>query len=164
MPRALSHIVTLWTLLGGAALLAITLVTSWNVGAGLADRLAETVGGDVTGLPGYEDFVRVVISGAALSFFPYCQMRRGHVAVTIFTDRMGAPAARRLERLWAGAIAALALFLLYWMARGLAESRADGAETAILGWPVWPFYLPGLVSLALWALVAACQAAGREAA
>ena len=27
----------------------------------------------------------------------------------------------------------------------------------VLGWPEWPFYLPGIVSLALWALVALSQ-------
>jgi hypothetical protein len=24
----------------------------------------------------------------------------------------------------------------------------------VLGWPVWPFYLPGIASLVLWAAVA----------
>ena len=48
----------------------------------------------------------------------------------------------------------LVLFLLYWMVIGMLESRADQAVSRVLEWPEWPFYLPGLVSLLLWALVA----------
>jgi len=137
-------------------------VTAWNVGAGIADRLAELAGGDVAGLAGYEDVVRVVIAGAALSFFPYCQLRRGHVAVSLFTDRAPRPVQQALDRLWLAGTVALAIFLFHAMLRGLAESRGDGVTTAILGWPIWPFYIPGLVSLALWAAVAALQLAARE--
>ena len=39
----------------------------------------------------------------------------------------------------------------------MVETRADGLVSPVLDWPEWPFYLPGLVSLALWALVAAEQ-------
>jgi TRAP-type C4-dicarboxylate transport system permease small subunit len=39
----------------------------------------------------------------------------------------------------------------------MVENRDDQAISRVLGWPEWPFYLPGLVSLALWALVAATQ-------
>jgi hypothetical protein len=44
------------------------------------------------------------------------------------------------------------------MAIGMTETRADQAVSRVLGWPEWPFYLPGLVSLALWAVVAAMEA------
>ena len=42
------------------------------------------------------------------------------------------------------------------------ETRADGALSRVLGWPEWPFYLPGIVSLLLWAAVAAVQIFERE--
>jgi TRAP-type C4-dicarboxylate transport system permease small subunit len=43
------------------------------------------------------------------------------------------------------------------MTLGLAETRADGALSPVLGWPEWPFYLPGIASLLLWAMVAVLQ-------
>ena len=73
-----------WALIGGLVLLAIVLVTTANAGAFTLDRLARVFGGTVSGLPGYEDFVRLAISAAALMLLPYCQLRRGHVAVDLF--------------------------------------------------------------------------------
>ena len=49
-------------------------------------------------------------------------------------------------------------FLFYWMGLGMIETRVDGAVSRVLGWPEWPFYLPGLISLALWAATAAADA------
>ena len=161
MPRALAAVATWWALAGGLLLLAITAVTTLNVGAFIADRVAGAWGADIEGLPGYEDFVRLALSSAALMFFPYCQLRRGHVAVDLFVTALPAPVQRLLDRLWLSLTAVAALFLGYWMVLGLGESRSDRVASSILGWPEWPFYAPGVVSLALWAAVAAAQALAR---
>jgi TRAP-type C4-dicarboxylate transport system permease small subunit len=146
-----------WAVAGGLVILAIMLVTSVNVGAFALDRLARLFGANVGALPGYEDFVRLAVSCAALMFFPYCQLRRGHVAVDLFVSLFPRVVKRALDRLWLAAIVALALFLAYWMCLGMLETRADRALSPVLGWPEWPFYLPGVFSLLLWALVAAWQ-------
>lgn len=146
-----------WAVAGGLVILAIMLVTSVNVGAFALDRLARLFGANVGALPGYEDFVRLAVSCAALMFFPYCQLRRGHVAVDLFVSLFPRVVKRALDRLWLTAIVALALFLAYWMCLGMLETRADRALSPVLGWPEWPFYLPGVISLLLWALVAAWQ-------
>jgi TRAP-type C4-dicarboxylate transport system permease small subunit len=146
-----------WALLGGVLLIAIVLVTVTNVGAFTLDRMARLFGGTVSGLPGYEDFVRLAISAAALMIFPYCQLKRGHVVVDIFANMMPRPVRRLLDIASLIGCAALALFLAYWMTLGLAETRADGALSPVLGWPEWPFYLPGIASLLLWAMVAVLQ-------
>lgn len=57
----------------------------------------------------------------------------------------------------------LALFLGYMMINGLIEVRSDNTLSAILGWPIWPFYVPGIVSMFLWALIAASQIFESEA-
>lgn len=151
-------------LAAGVALLAIMAATSLNAAGFALDRLARPFGGAVPGLPGYEDFVNLTLSGAALLFFPYCQLRRGHVVVDIFTKGLPAPLGRALDLLWLLVLAALALFLAYWMTLGLMETRADGVRSPVLGWPLWPFYLPGVAALLLWALVCLTQAAaGPEA-
>jgi TRAP-type C4-dicarboxylate transport system permease small subunit len=146
-----------WAVAGGLVILAMMLVTLVNVGAFALDRLARLFGANVGALPGYEDFVRLAVSCAALMFFPYCQLRRGHVAVDLFVSLFPRVVKRALDRLWLAAIVALALFLAYWMCLGMLETRADRALSPVLGWPEWPFYLPGVISLLLWALVAARQ-------
>lgn len=147
-----------WALLGGVILLTIVAVTVTNAGAFALDRIARVFGGTISGLPGYEDFVRLAIGAAALMLFPYCQLKRGHIAVDLFVDKTPRPVQKALDLLSLTAMAGLAAFLAYWMVLGLAETRADGALSRVLGWPEWPFYLPGIASLALWAAVASLQA------
>ena len=150
---------TWWALLGGVGLLLIVGATAFNVGAYAADMVARRFGASIAAFPGYEDFVRLMVSAAALMLFPYCQLRRGHVAVDIFVERMSAPVQRAIDAVSLIGMTLLVLFLLYWMVIGMAETRADHAVSRVLGWPEWLFYLPGLISLALWALVAALDAA-----
>lgn len=157
MRQALERIVLWWALAGGVGLLSIVAATAFNVGAFALDKLLRPFGTEVTAFPGYEDFVRLVISAAALMLFPYCQWRRGHVAVDLLVDRMPRPVQRVIDGISLLGMTALALFVLYWMSIGMVETRDDQAISRVLGWPEWPFYLPGLVSLALWGLVAAIQ-------
>ncbi|MCL5776976.1 TRAP transporter small permease [Limibaculum sp. FT325] len=161
-PRGVVGLVTrlaaAWAVAGGVVLALIVLVTTANIALFAAHRVALLWGGSVAGLPGYEDFVRLAVSAAALMLLPWCQARRGHVAVDLFVSALPGAARRGLDRLWLGCMAGLALFLAVMMVDGMAETRADGVLSPILGWPEWPFYLPGLVSLGLWALVAAVQA------
>lgn len=153
----LEKIATWWALLGGLILLAIVLVTACNAGAFALDRVARLFGGTVTALPGYEDFVRLAISAAALMLMPYCQIRRGHLAVDLFFRMTLRRTKRLLDRLSLLGMALVTLFLAYWMLLGMIETHADGAVSRVLGWPEWPFYLPGLASLLLWAAIAALQ-------
>jgi len=153
----LERIVLWWALAGGVGLLLIVAATAFNVGAFALDKLLRPFGGEVTAFPGYEDFVRLAISAAALMLFPYCQWRRGHVAVDLLVDRMPRAVQRLIDAISLLGMTVLALFLLYWMSIGMIETRDDHAISRVLGWPEWPFYLPGLISLALWALVAAIQ-------
>ncbi|WP_068110068.1 TRAP transporter small permease [Tropicimonas marinistellae] len=157
MHNLAERISTGWALLGGVVIVAIMLVTSFNIGAFTLDRVAGAFGANIKGLPGYEDFVRLVLSCAALMFFPYTQFRRGHVTVDLFMTMLPPVVGRQLERLWLFAIGCLALFLAYWMTLGMVETRSDNASSPILGWAEWPFYIPGILSLFLWAFVAFVQ-------
>jgi TRAP-type C4-dicarboxylate transport system permease small subunit len=143
-----------WAVAGGVVLFAIVAVTVTNVAAFTLDRLAGLVGANVAGLPGYEDFVRLGVSAAALMLLPYCQARKGHVAVEIFADAViPAGVQRVLDALWQLLMGALALFLAWKMTLGAIETYQDHALSRVLGWPEWPFYLPGIASLLLWAAV-----------
>lgn len=155
--RALAGAAAAWAVLGGLTLVAVIAVTLANVGAVALDGLMRPFGGAVGGLPGYEDFVRLAVSGAAPSFLPWCQQQRGHVAADLFVSRLPRGLGRALDRFWLAALVALCAFLGWTMAQGMAEARADGALSPVLGWPEWPFYAPGVASLVLWGLVAAAQ-------
>lgn len=163
MANALARLANWFAVAGGVILLIIVAVTTANTSAFILDRIAKLYGTDISGLPGYEDFVQLAISGAALMFFPYCQAHRGHVAVELFMERFPRAFQRLMDKAWLILTALVALFLAYWMFFGMLEARADEAVTSVLGWKVWPFYLPGIAAMALWALIAASQCFGGKA-
>ena len=68
---------------GGMLALLIAVVTIVNVTAFGLDKIARLFDANVPAIIGYEDFV-MIVSSAALMFFPYCQVKRGHVAVDVF--------------------------------------------------------------------------------
>lgn len=155
--RAIERLADLFALLSGVILLSIVVVTTTNTSAFILNRIARLFGSNVSGLPGYEDFVSLAISGAALMFMPYCQAQRGHVQVDLFMNMVPKPVREVFDLLWLAVTVLVALFLAYWLFYGLLEVRDDAVVTSVLGWPVWPFYIPGLLSMLLWAGVATAQ-------
>lgn len=145
-------------MLGGFILLSIVAITATNVGAFALDRVARLVAGEVSALPGYEDYVRLAIGAAIPMFLPWCQAERGHLAVDLFLTRAPAGIRHGIDRFSLFLMAGMAVFLAYWMIVGLLETRDDGALSPVLGWPIWPFYTTGIISLILWAAVAFAQA------
>jgi len=148
---------------GGFLALLIAVVTIVNVTAFGLDKLARLFGANFPAIIGYEDFVSMVVSSAALMFFPYCQTRYGHVAVDVFIKMFPNWFARGVDIVSGVLMTLLALFLGYMMINGLIEVRSDNTLSAILGWPIWPFYVPGIISMFLWALIAASQIFESEA-
>ncbi len=161
MTRLISSLARLWAMLGGVILLGIVVVTATNVGAFALNRVARLFGGEVGALPGYEDFVRLAIGAAIPMFLPWCQMQHGHLSVDLFLSRAPETLRQGIDRFSLLLMAAMALFLAYWMTTGLFETLDDGALSPVLGWQVWPFYITGILSLLLWAVVALMQAMTR---
>jgi len=156
--KALSSVARVWAMLGGVILLSIVAVTVLNVGAVALNRVVRLFGGEVGALPGYEDYVRLAVGAAIPMFLPWCQVERGHLAVDLFLSRAPAALTRGIDRFSLFLMAAMAIFLAYWMGAGMLETRDDGVLSAVLGWQVWPFYLTGILSLLLWSAVALAQA------
>jgi hypothetical protein len=146
-----------WALLAGAVLLSIMAVTSLNTLSFLAGWIGQPLGVSVPTLSGYEDFVSLAIAMAALGFMPWCQVQRGHIAIDLVADRLPKLLSASMDKLWLMALAALGIFLAIWLGIGMLEARSDNALSPILGWPRWPFFAPGIVSLLLWAAVCAHQ-------
>lgn len=150
----LSRIIGLWALFGGALLLLIVLATAVNAIGFTANAVARAWGGHVSGLPGYEDAVTMLIGVAGLAMFPYCQLHGGHAAVDVFMQK-APPLANRAVSLLSGIIVtAVALTMAFMLVHGTLETRSDNTETAVLGWPVWIFMPFAVVSCILWAFAA----------
>lgn len=147
---------------GGMLALLIALVTIVNVTAFGLDKIARLFDANVPAIIGYEDFVSMIVSSAALMFFPYCQAKRGHVAVDVFISLFPGWFPRVVDTLSGILMTCLALFLGYMMVNGLIEVHGDNTLSAILGWPTWPFYVPGIISMFLWAAIAGNQIFERE--
>ncbi|RBO52208.1 TRAP transporter small permease [Rhodovulum sp. BSW8] len=142
--RALAAAAEIWAILGGLVLAGV-------VGLNLASILGGLLGHPI---PGDFELTEIGTAIAVFAFLPWCQLTRANVTADVFT--MGA------SRIWVarmsltGSLAALTVagVLLWRMSLGLGDQRAYGYTTAILQIPLWPCFLPVLVSLALLALAA----------
>jgi TRAP-type C4-dicarboxylate transport system permease small subunit len=155
--RLLSRLISLWALLGGFLHLIVVAITAINAAGFSANVIARTWGGSVSGLPGYEDAVTLLIGVAALAMFPYCQLHQGHAVVDVFMERAPRWVNRIVDVVTSVAIIVLALAMAVMMFYGMLELRSDRVETAVLGWPIWVFLPAAIVSCILWALAGLLQ-------
>lgn len=153
----MQKIIHAWALLGGCLLLVIVGATAINAAGFTANTIAKLFGGNVAGLSGYEDGVTMLVGVAALAMFPYCQLHGGHAAVDVFMSKAPATANRVVAYISAALTILLALSMAAMLTIGMIEVRSDRVETAVLGWPVWVFMAPAIVSCLLWALAAGLQ-------
>jgi len=153
MEALLKKVCLWWVYLSGLLLLIVVITTVINISAFGLDKIARIFGSNVGALPGYEDFVKLLVSCIALMFFPWAQAERGHISVDFFANKFSSNWQKYLDILWLSLTLILVVFLGILMFLGMLESREDGALSSILGWIQWPFYIPGIISLFLWSLV-----------
>jgi len=134
-----------WALLGGAALLAIVLLTSWSVATGFIFGKP---------LPGDFELTEILVAVAVFSFLPYCQLTDANVTADLFTANAGPRTVAGLGLLSAVLALAISVLLTWRTWAGMLDYRKFVETTTILKIPVWTAYLPALASLAL--LVLAC--------
>ncbi|MEO0392107.1 MAG: TRAP transporter small permease subunit [Pseudomonadota bacterium] len=157
LDQGLNQAALLAALVGGSILLLIIGVTVTNTGLFIADRFAAIIGHHVMGLSGYEDFVGLATGSAVLLLMPYCQAQRGHLAVDILAAHLPSALTVFLSLTWL-VIMMLAVFSLgVALVFGLLEVRDDQAVSRVLGWPLWPFLVPGVGGLFLWAAICVKQ-------
>lgn len=164
MRALLIKTITGWALMGGALLLMIVAATAVNAAGFGAHFIARIFGGTVSGLPGYEDAVTMLVGVAALAMFPYAQLHHAHAAVDTFMQKAPAWANRVVYLLSALAVAGIALAMAYMLTLGTLEVRADRVETTVLGWPVWVFMPMAVMSCMLWACAALLTLGGQDGA
>lgn len=145
-----AKIIRFWALLGGLALMLAVMVTVINALGFSANVIVRNFGFNVSGLPGYEDMVTLFVGFAALTMMPFCQLHGGHIAVDVFIKSAPRTIQWLSHVLSTLLMAGIALFFAYMLSQGVQEARGDGTVTAVLGWPVWAFMLPGVFSCLLW--------------
>lgn len=150
----LIKIITGWALFGGALLLLIVLATAINAAGFTGNAIARTWGGNVSGLPGYEDAVQMFVGVAALSMFPYAQLHGAHASVDVFMRFAPNWASRWIAVLTGLTLVVLLVWMAYMLTLGTLEVRSDNVETTVLGWSVWIFMPFAVISCILWATAA----------
>lgn len=147
----------LLALVGGVVLLSAALLTVVSVLGRYF--LSRPIAGDIE--------LAAFAMGIAISLFmPYCQLRRGHVIVDIFTE--GAPPAVRalLDGMAGLAVALVAAVLAWRFAAGGIDLRQAGDESMVLRIPTWLGFVVAVPAFALTALAglvtAARELAGRR--
>jgi TRAP-type C4-dicarboxylate transport system permease small subunit len=96
---------------------------------------------------------------SAFLFLPLCQLKRGHIAVDLFTNWLPRRAIGRLEAFWEVAFAVAWAVLVWRLALGLHDIRGYGDYSMMLGIPLWLVYLPAIFGAGLSAVVALRHAA-----
>ena len=143
-----------WALIGGALLLLIVAITAINAAGFTGNAIARLWGGNVSGLPGYEDAVQMLVGVAGLTMFPYAQLHKAHAAVDVFMQYAPGWANRMVAFVSGVVLAVLVTWMAYMLILGTLEVRSDNVETTVLGWPVWVFMPFAVVSCLLWAVAA----------
>ncbi len=141
-----------WALLGGVLLLLIVAITAVNAAGFTANMVARSWGGYVSGLPGYEDAVQILVGVAAFMMFPYAQLYRAHASVDVVMQFAPAWANRVVGVVSGLVLAALLIWMAWMLAQGTLQMRGDRVETTVLGWPIWIFMPAAVVSCVLWAV------------
>lgn len=118
-------------LLGGLALVVITALTVLSItGRALT---AQGLGP----LPGDFELVEVLTAFAVFSFLPWCQLRRGHATVDVFTKALPDRANRAIDFV-AELLMTLAVVLIAWrLWYGMWDKLNYGETSFILQFPLW---------------------------
>jgi TRAP-type C4-dicarboxylate transport system permease small subunit len=133
---------------GGLLLVAAMAVTVASVGRG---ALGRPILGDT-------ELVEMLVGVAIAWFMPWCQVRRAHVRLDVFTARAPLRLRRALDAA-AGVLVALVVAVLAWrLVQGGLDAHDRGRETMFLQLPLWWAYGAAAVGMLFWAIVAAAQA------
>lgn len=148
---------------GGILLLGLVLLTVCSIVlrrlAGLDWFRSLPLLGQLRPPAGDFELIELGVAVAVFASLPYCQLRGGNVAVTVFTQRLGAKARAGLEAFAHGVYALIAGLLTWRLAAGLLDRLDVGQTTMVLRLPVWWAYLPSVAALAVLTLICAHDAA-----
>lgn len=130
---------------GGLVLTSIILLVVYAV---IATKVGFPLLGDT-------EIIELAAAVAVFSFMPYCQMQRGHVAVTAFTSWLPASLRHRLDVL-AHALMTFAIGVLCWrLFVGGMDALDRGRMSMFLQIPIWWAYAVIAPPVLLWVVTSA---------
>lgn len=144
---AVERLARLLAVLGGLVLVAVTLLTVISItGRGL-------ISFGLRPIPGDFELVETMTAFAVFSFLPWCQVRRAHATVDVFTsflsDRVNRFIDLICEALMTGVIVLIAWRLWY----GMWDKIRYSEVTFILQFPVWWGFAASMAAAAIGVLV-----------
>lgn len=152
-PPAVEWLARALAILGGLALLAVTALTV----ASITGRAFIRQG--LGPVPGDFELVEALTAFAVFAFLPWCQLRRGHATVDVFT-RMLPERANRLIDLACEVLMTAVVMLIAWrLWHGLIDKQRYHETTFILQFPLWWSYAAAFAAAAagvvvsVWAVV-----------
>ncbi len=89
-------------------------------------------------VPGDFEFVQMATAVAVFAFLPYCQARRGNIAVDTFTGWLPARGNALIDAAWDLVYAATMALIAWCLFDGASDMYRNGTTTMVLGLAVWP--------------------------
>jgi TRAP-type C4-dicarboxylate transport system permease small subunit len=128
-PGALDRLAGALAIAGGVLVLAVAMLVT----ASVALRWS---GGQP--IPGDFEFVQMATAVSVFAFLPYCQLRRGNIAVDTFTARLPARVNAAIDALWDLIYAGMMLLLAWCLFSGTRDMIQNGTTTMVTGIVIWP--------------------------
>lgn len=133
LPRIIEQLARALAIAGGMALVALTVL----VAVSIVGRALLTFGFGFGPVPGDFELVEAGTGFAVFAFLPWCQWKRGHATVDLFTNFLS-PGANRVIDLVTEILMTLILGLIAWRLWAGTVDKFNYAETTfILQFPVW---------------------------
>lgn len=140
LDRAITLLARGLALIGGVALIAVTVLTVVSI-AGRA-----LVGIGLGPVPGDFELVQAFVGFAVFAFLPWCQLKRGHATVDIFTSFLP-DGVNRVIDLVTELLMTVTVTLIAWrLFVGMTDKMRYGETTFILQFPLWWPYAAGVAA------------------
>ena len=154
--RIISRLTTLLAISAGIVLTAMAVLTVISITG------RSLIWAGLGPIPGDFELVEMGAAIAVFGFLPYCHLRRGHVTVDLFVNRLSTRVFNVLTLFGDFTIAVISVVVAWRLWLGLGEKISYGESTMILGAPVWYAFLISFVGAA-WMVVVGLHVLIRDA-
>lgn len=137
----------LLAVLGGLVLVAVTVLTV----ASIAGRAFTRQG--LGPVPGDFELVEALTAFAVFAFLPWCQLRRGHATVDVFTRLLPERANRLIDLVCEVLMTAVVVLIAWRLWHGMQDKLRYHETTFILQFPLWWSYAAAFAAAAAGVLV-----------
>lgn len=140
LSAAIEWLARVLAILGGLVLVAITLLTVVSITGRAFVRQG------LGPIPGDFELVEAMTAFAVFSFLPWCQLRRAHATVDVFTSFLS-PRVNRFIDLVSEVLMTLVIVLVAWrLWHGMQDKIRYQETTFILQFPVWWGFAAAMVA------------------